>query len=112
MIASAKMLVTAYWGCRLVTYQEEGVGKEGVQEYGPANPSASALASVDDFRNCNGRNDAHKLVAGVGDQIEELRLAGDAQEVASKLQSDDFNNDHDQSLCCSITEQLRLEIAS
>lgn len=54
------------------THQEERVGQEGVQKHSPANPATSSLAAVEDLGNNNGNNDAHKLIARVCDQIQQL----------------------------------------
>lgn len=67
------------------TYQEERVCQERVEENGPANPATSALAAIDNLGGGNGQDDADKLVARVGNEVEELGLAGDAEKIASEL---------------------------
>lgn len=94
------------------TYEEEGIGQEGVDKNKPAGPAAGALASIDDFGDGNGEDDADKLVARVGDEIKQLGLARDAQEVTAELEGDDFNDDDDQALGGRVAQKLGLELAS
>lgn len=94
-----------------VTYQEQRVGQESVQEDGPTDPATGALAAVEYLSDGNGHDDADKLITRVRNEIEELGLAGDAQEIASKLEGNDFHQNNGEACSSCYSQQLWFEIA-
>lgn len=112
MIASKKYERLFRTHQTIKTHQEERVGQECVQKHSPANPATSSLAAVEDLGDNNGDNDAHKLVARVCDQIQQLRLARDAQEVTSQLEGDNLDNNNNEADRGRLSEELRLELAT
>ena len=94
------------------TYQEEGVCQERVGEDGPANPAAGSTTTVPRFGNGKRDDDADELVAGVGDEVEQLALAVDAEEVHDELEEDDFGDHHHEGGAGDGAQQLGLEGAA
>jgi hypothetical protein len=94
----------------LATYQEERVCQVSVEKDQPADPTTSALAAIENLSNDNSNDDSDKLVSGVGDQIQELRLARDAQEITSKLKEEDLDDNDDKTDCGRLSEEFWLKL--
>ncbi|CAF3662748.1 unnamed protein product [Fusarium graminearum] len=75
-----------------------------------SDPATSALAAVEDLSNDDSDDDSNELVPRVGDQIKELRLAGDAQEIASKLEEEDLDDNDYKTDCGCLSEEFWLEL--
>ena len=67
-------------------YQEKGIGKEGVEEDGPAEPAGSPLASAQNLGDRQGDDDADEFVAGVCDEVKELRVIAYIQDIHGHFQ--------------------------
>lgn len=93
-------------------YQKQGVRQEGVKKHGPAEPAAGSLAGIDKLGHGNSHDDADKLIARVGNEVEKLGLVGDAQEVGAKLEHGKFKDDNDTGLGSGVSEKLGLELAT
>lgn len=77
-----------------MTYQEECVGQVSVDKNRPANPASSSTPGGEDLRRNQSSNNSHKLVSGVGHQIQQLRIVVDAENVHGHLQAQDLKDDH------------------
>ena len=93
------------------TYQEQRVGQEGVDKQRPPSPATRPLAAINDLGDADGHDDAHKLVARVRHQVQQLRLVGDAQQIAAQLQPQDLDNHRHQRRRRNVPKQFRLELA-
>lgn len=70
---------------RVKSHQKEGVCVESVAENSPANPSACAGTARCDRGNGYGSDDTDELVARVCNEVQQLRLVGDAEKVCAEL---------------------------
>jgi hypothetical protein len=66
--------------------------------------------AITGISNDNSDNDSNKLVSRVGDQVKELRLAGDAQKITSKLEEEDLDDNNDKTDCGCLSEKFWLEL--
>lgn len=101
--------------CVAKTHQKESIRHKGICEHRPPNPSrptsALILAHREDRAQPYCRDDADKLVAGVGDEIIDLGFGGDVQEVAAKPEHDELEEDDDGGIGEGQAEELWFEFA-
>lgn len=93
------------------SHQKESIGKESVYEHGESHISSQSSAMVGDRCGYYGDNNAHELVATVGNQIINLALTLDVQKVLSQPQDDQFESKNNEAICESDAKQLRLELS-
>ena len=91
------------------TYEKESVGEKSVSKNSPSRPSASSLASIQDLRHHERDNHADKFIAGIGDQVEKLRVVAYAQNISSKLEPQDLQGYHSESGCGGQAHDFRVK---
>lgn len=64
---------------RKSAYQEKGICKECVCKDRPSDPSTSTLPTIEYLTDYNRHDRPNKFVAWVGNQIQELGIAGDGE---------------------------------
>lgn len=91
--------------------EEEGVCAEAVEENDPGDECAAKAKPGSKVRQEQGHNDVDKLVAAVGNEVEELRRVVDGEQEGAGAYDEDLEQGDGNGQGCGIAQQLRVERA-